>query len=546
LKKAIEMGVQFTLLEELETETCYNFYAEIIEKLYDVLTPVEFKQIMVIIIGKMERDIDMKIKIDFDSMEKSTNDKFNDGYVNRIGEYTLRTKNTKTYKYVRDQIPINIQIKCFVYEELANKIIELGIDDKDIVQINTDSIFYYGEYPKDMKNKTDEEMRKDLNGWKKCNNFKSIPKAKETFKNDNDVYRTLSLKNKNANPRILYSKYAGNGKTHTIVNVLVPYCIKNDKTYIVLTPTHSTLEEYKDKNINCEILQKFTFDETIPEVDVIIIDEIGFCGPECHDFIYKLNYFNKAYICFGDFNQLLPVNEPSPFNQPHYINYMFNEVRDEFANFRNNFEKIYYNMLINGHCNLIEEVKTYSSPIYEAQIAICFRKKTRRGTNERIMKKLKIQPYSIGCRLLCVTNKYLEEGLWNHKEVTIKKIVRVTYDEDGEPLKKPRKNYIVVDNKGKQHIIDEANIKNEKKFRFAYCINIYEAQGKTFESYHWVEDDDRWIGKMKGSMCNRIAYTLVSRLSDSEVDPKEVARKLAILEKKNKRKDIEFPSIEEL
>lgn len=534
IKKAITMGIQFTLLEELETETCYNFYAEIIEKLYNCLEEKEFKQLMVIIIGKMERNIEMKLNIEFDSMEKSVNDKFNDGFVNRIGDYTLRTKNTKTYKYVRDQIPINIQIKCFVYEELANKIIDLGINDNDIVQINTDSIFYYGEYPSDVKNKTDKELKKDLNGWKKCANFKSIKKAKETFKNDSDVYRTLTLKNKNTNTRFLFSKYAGNGKTHSIVNIIVPECIKNNKTYIVLTPTHSTLEEYKDKGINCEILQKFCFDETIPYVDIVIIDEIGFCGPECHDFIYKLNYYNRSFICFGDFNQLLPVGESLPYNQPHYIKYMFNRVFNVFANFRNLFTKNSYDKLIEGKTNLLKKVENYSSPIKTAQVAICFRKKTRRDTNEKIMKILKIQPYSVGCRMLCVTNKYLEDGLWNHKEITIKKIVKVTHDEDGEKLKKPRRNYIVVDSSGTEHIIDESIIKNENKFRFAYCINIYEAQGKTFESFHWVEDDNAWIGKMK--ICNRLVYTLISRLSNSKVKIKEVANFLT----KNEPFKLEF------
>jgi hypothetical protein len=530
--KARKIGIEFDLLEEYETDICYNFYSEIIDDFRKVLTNDEFKSMMVVLIGKMERDISENPELSFSSIEKSNNDDFYSGYTKQLGDYTIRINKKDKIKYVRDQLLINNQIKCYVFDEIYEEIKKMDLDNKQIVQINTDSIFFYGDIPKDLSKKDKEEMKNDFNGWKICGKFKNIDYAKSGYKNDKPIVKSLELENCNTEPRILYMKYAGNGKTHTIINDVIPMCIKNGKSYIVLTSMHGLLDEYRLLGLNCEILQKFCFDETIPNVDVIIIDEIGCCAAECHDFIYKLNYFGKSFICFGDFNQMLPPGEDKPYNQTHYLKYLFNEIREEFSNFRNGFTKEYYDMLINSKIDLNDEVNKYSTEnILDAEYAICFRNKDVKNTNKKILKLLGLKPYGVGTKLICITNKLKESNIWNNKSVIVKKI----YQENNKSY------YELEDKIGKIITLPEKKVFSN--FDHAYCINIYHAQGKTINSYYWVNDKnkdgkDKWLSGYKNSA--RIAYTVISRLTIGKKNSKFVAGLLRLDELENGKKDIVF------
>jgi hypothetical protein len=526
--------IDIELLEELETDTCINFYRDIIIELYHKMDVNEFKLIGVNIIGKMERDIGKITKFIFKGIVDKDKE-FNDTCTIKIGDHNIFLGKRNIINNVRDQIPINIQIKCHSYSILADKIKEQKLDDDDIVQINTDSIFYYGDYPEDFKNKSDEKLRKNFNGWKKSGVFKSSSAFKINFSEDNEITKTCSLINNNNNQRVLYMKYAGNGKTHFIVNKLVKLCIINNKSYIVLTPTHSTLndtkttkcvlDKYTKVDIKCDILQKYCFDGTIPDVDVIIIDEIGFCGADCHDFIYKLNEANKSFFCFGDFNQMPPINETRTYNQPHYLKYMFNKIDTEFVNFRNNFTKKYYDDIINGKLDPLVEVHKYSSAIDSAEICICFRKETRDIINKKILKLKGLKEYSIGTKVICTTNNLLDTSdkypIYHHKEYVIfevnvcgQRIVREKINDKIKETKEDIKEFVLSDSDGNKIIVKDT--KFYSNFRHSYCINIYEAQGKTFESYHWASRDNNWLSKKRYSSDNmrfRVAYTLISRIT---------------------------------
>jgi hypothetical protein len=531
LKKCLANGIEFDLIEEYETVQCHNYYREIIYELYKNLSNEEFKKLMVITIGKLERSIHNDVSFKFDSIQPGNKDNHGSEYLKaahlkETSDYKLLFDTTKTIQHVRDSIPINIQIKSQIFCEVSAKIKELGLSDEDVDQINTDSLWHYGAEV-NVSDEEKEKMRLDFNGWKILDKstYKHIKYAENDFKNDNTVPRTLELVNDNSQPRILHTKYAGNGKTHYIMNDLIPRLEKQKITYIVITPTHSTLDELKEAGINCEILAKFCFSNAIPDEQYIIIDEIGFGDAACHDFIYKLNIKGKAFECFGDFNQLLGVGEEKPYNQPHYLKYMFSEIRTEFSNFRNNFTKEYYDALINASVGksyyttksgkeksyfyLIEQVNKYSTNSTDAEVCICFRNETRDYQNNKILKRKKLEPYSVGTKLICVTNALGEEyGIWNHKQVDVigTKIIGKT--------KKGKHIYgtILQLNKSTTICLPEKRVPSH--FRHAYCINVYESQGKTFSSYHWVKKDNSFL-KMENrpdKLSNRIAYTVISRI----------------------------------
>lgn len=485
LTQCEDLGIEFELLEELECETKANYFKIIIDLMYQYMSNDDFKEAMNVFIGKLERSAE---KREFYELVDILNDESADtqsGFREKVGNMNIIYKTNEKWLHVRDRLPIAIQIKDMARMILCEKIREMGIGDEQIVQINTDSISYYGKYPKGLDSN-------DFFGWKKTE-FKEIGNIDDFY--DQNI-SAKNIINPNENTRILHIQYAGAGKTHHIINTLVPRLIKKGISYVVLTPTHTTLAEYKKTEINCEIIQKYSLSNTIPNVDYIIIDEIGFIDSECHDFLYNLNKAKKSFECFGDFNQLLPFGETVPSNQPHYLEYMFNKIDTNFVNRRNNFTKEYYDSLINSNSKkyLSEQVSKYSTEgLMEAECILCYRHETREKYNDMMLKILGFKQWNtVGVPILCTTNKLLDKKIYNHKPLTI------THCE------KQGKTFIYTLDDGE----DEFFINERKLFAYfepAYAINIHQAQGKTVKSYYWASEDDFYL-------TGNIAYTIISRL----------------------------------
>lgn len=497
------MGIEFELLEELETITVPNYYRKIIRLMFENMDEKDFKDAMVILIGKFERDMQEQFNYKYiGTYNEESADMYN-GFTQKIGNHTLFFKESKKIKYARDKIPIATQVKDMSRMLVSKKISELKIRDDDVIQINTDSITYYGNLPSDLNKKL-------FDGWKEAE-FKDtgFVDIYDLYEYNNQYPPTLiHLKNESKGYRKLYMKYAGSGKTTTIIEEIIPKLEKSGKKkdkYIVLTPTHSTLDELKRHGINCEIVHKFTFSETLPKEHTIIFDEIGFADLSCHDLLYKCNMKNKNIICFGDFNQLLPIEEDRPCNQPHYLNFLFQEIDTEYINYRNNFTKEYYDQLINEKIDIVKEVNKYSSDIDKAEVILCYRtdkskvSKTRDIYNEKILKKLGKKWNDVGVKLICTDNTLIDKNIYNHKQVTIKECFKETPD-DKEIF------YKLEDDLKNEFIVTERQLKH---FRPAYAINVYEAQGMTLKSYHWAQEDNKFL---YGNM----AYTIISRLKQKK------------------------------
>ena len=127
------------------------------------------------------------------------------------------------------------------------KIRELGLKDKNIIQINTDSISYYGELPNGL-----DPIK--FSGWK-SSIFKELGDVNDFYDDKCDL-SAKNIINTNERKRILHMKYAGSGKTTYIIELAKKYTNEN-KSYIVITPTHKTLDAIRKKRINCEIMQKY-------------------------------------------------------------------------------------------------------------------------------------------------------------------------------------------------------------------------------------------------------------------------------------------------
>lgn len=475
-------GIKFELLEELECVPVANYYRNIIDLLYTHLDNDIFKLIMNIHIGKFQKVGEPTYKYTYKGIYNNESNEMFEGFKKKIGEHNLIFNEKHIFSAVQNKLIISNQIKDYSRMLLNEKIIEYGIHNDNIVQINTDSISYIsGVTPKfKYSSKIDE-----FNGWK-CINFKEL--SYDTNIYDNELYSIKNSMNYNNNKRILHIGYAGCGKTHFIITKLIPFLERQKINYIVLTPTHATLKEYKNANVNSEIIQKYTFDLSIPKEDYIIIDEIGFIDTQSHNFLYKLNHCKKSFECFGDFNQLLAVGENLPINKDHYLKYMFNDIRNIFVNYRNNFTKDYYDSIINNKADIISEVYKYSVNDYKkAEIILCYRNKTKQQYNDTMIHQLKLKSWcDKGAKIICNNNKLIHLNICNNGQYIITNVDN---------------KYFTLDN--------EYNIPikymNKTNFSPAYALNVHQIQGSTINNYYWCREDDFFID-------GRTAYTIISRL----------------------------------
>lgn len=499
LSECKELGFEFELLEELEAEMRPNYFRQIMDKMCKVMDPTDFKNAWNFYIGTFERSDSKSYVYEYAGIFTDEAADTQEGFVKKIGDYNLMFNEKEKHLHVRDRLPLATQIKDQSRMMIFKKIKELGLSIDDIVQINTDSISYYGELPTGL----DPTI---FSGWK-SSEFKELGEIAEGF---DDELSVLNIENSNDNIRYLHTKYAGAGKTTYVVNELVPRLRKEGKSFVVLAPTRRTWYEYVKAGVNCEIMQKFVFAKTIPKEDYIIIDEIGFVDSACHDVLYNINRANKSFECFGDFNQLQPVKEDRPLNQPHYLKYMFNKFDSNFINYRNNFTTKYYDSLINSNdkIHLENEINKWATTdMMKADYILCYRIKTKKKYNDIMLEKLGFTQWNdVGVRIICTSNYFLQNkicdiyteeaiDICNNMELTIVDIVK---DDDYVFV------YTLEDETGAKFHIREKHLLS--KFEPAYAINVHQAQGMSLNSYYWVN------GKDNRFLNGNVAYVIISRL----------------------------------
>ena len=263
---------------------------------------------------------------------------------------------------------------------------------------------------------------------------------------------------------------------------------KTKNEYIVLTPCHNAAKDYYKNNLNCKVIQTWTLNPSLPlpTEKYIIIDEIGLCDREAQDLLYKCHLAEKIIYSFGDFRQLLPINNEKHFDSPSYLNYFYNEIYDMKTNYRNEFTIKYYDSLINNTVNLQKEIRKHSVKDYKkAHIIICITNKDVIKYNNLMCEYLNIDNICTkNTKIICNTNDLKNKNIYNNYDFIIKDI---------------ENDIITLDTN--ETITKEELLKN---FTFGYAITLFKAQGQQFKSFYFPKS----LSHING----RSAYTLISRL----------------------------------
>lgn len=480
-----EKGLEFELLEEIETEKKINYYTQMIEDLYkNVENKNDLKEMMNVYIGKMSKDVEVKETNNVLGIFTPEEAKTMDGYEVKLGKYIVKYEIDNKVENLYNKLPINIQINLEARKVLYEKVIELGISEDNIIQIKTDSISYIGEPPKDLG-------KEDYTGWK-LEEYTPLKNEVVIYEKDIsfDDVKSVLVRDEN----ILCNCYAGAGKTYDILNNVIPKI--KDKSYIILSPTYVSLEEYRNNDLNCKVIQKYTMTNKIPKEDIIIIDECGMIDKQGHDLIYKMAILGKTIYMYGDFNQLPPVEpeneeEEKIYNSSIYLNLLFKNKRELADNYRNDFTKEYYDSLINSTSKkyLVEQIIKYQSN--EPDLIICYRNKRVDYHNNKIMKEKGLNKFSPTLPIICRKNYLMDKDVYNGCTYTIK-----SYDKKTQIL-------IITDKNNIEYTITKNEY--ERNFKVAYAMTIHCTQGKSLPKIYYDPEDWNYIDAKK-------AYVIISRL----------------------------------
>lgn len=509
LKECDKAKVAYEILEGIETSKVENYYREMIYDLFKNCDDMELaKNIFTRFIGKFQKSYENKTH-SYNKFIKIANndelDRTDDLLYNRINnEYSVCFQHCVfSSSNIYNKKPISIQIIDGARLLLYNKINEFGIRDSEIIQIKTDAITY--DTTRIDKKIIDDPL--DFDGWK-TQEFNPISACDIYDNNTRDTFKCNITTDGQISKLIIGN--AGNGKTHHIINEIIP---KIKGSYIVLTPSHASLKEYKKNNINSNVIQKYIYSQQLPSENTILVDEIGMCDYNAFEILIKSVYLQKNIICLGDFTQLLPPsNKDKQLDNKLFLDCLFNKQLILKGNKRNHFSEQYYNELRESEDNeyLIKEVKKHSTDWKDAEYIICYRNATVEKMNRKKLKHLGLEKNSIGARIMCKTNDLREKGIYNKFMFTIK-----DYTDDG---------YILDDN---TEITDD---EFENNFVSAYAVTLYCIQGSSIKSYHYPECDNYFIN-------GRNAYTIISRLKTIDYTEKKKDKKVV---KKFKKLDPEF------
>ena len=485
-------NIQFDIIEEMETEKTENYFKNMILDLYEKCDEKDFKNIINIMIGKFESYSNLKkskfVSCILNDDELKTID---DNFFIKLGENLNAILEERTTFNIFNKKPISVQIKdnsrVILYKMMKN----LKLNTKDIIQIKTDSITFINK-----KNNKEylKYVDKSLDGWK-IEKYSKINNPEMCNTQLSFIYK----KKDNINENILGDCYAGSGKTYKIINEYLKPIINeytNERldisNYIILTPSHATLKFYRQNNFKCNVIQKYTLNNKIPDERFIIIDEVGMISAQAWNMLFKCKLMDKKIYCYGDQNQLLPVGCDQNLFSQNFMNYMFYKTDKMTTNYRNNFTKEYYDSLINSnnHKYLVDECFKYSTDDYtKAEVIIAYKNETRQKYNRLMCEYHKINNKTdINTNLICITNDLRKYEIYNKFSVTV--------------INKTESNLILTDGQREFSIPIELI---EKNFDYGYCRTLYSVQGETLESYHYCKEDKSFLN-------NQSAYTLISRL----------------------------------
>ena len=494
-----KQGINFIIKEEIETEKTENYFKTMIEDLFEKFDKHIVKEIMVCVIGKMERNRQLYSKSKFKKIcSKEEADTFS-GYKREI-----KIQNKKWWVKDSDKLyicsteepafelkcrmPIAIQIKDYSRVIIYEMCKELGLKQSDILGVKTDCIYIHKRYYKHFE----KYLGKGLGDWK----TQEYNDAGLNSKNKLVIEKKINVKPENKFYNYLSNAYAGGGKTYTIIHNVIPKMPSDD--YIVLSPSWSSLTEYLLGGYNCDVIHTYTIQNRLPKEKYIIIDEVGMLDKTMMELLLKCSLVHKTIIAFGDFKQLLPVKDNGENSSNLWLNYMFSVIDTEWVNYRNGFSKEYYDSLIYGKKDYVkEQVKKHSTKkFWNAEVIIAHTNATRNIYNKMMCEREGIKNlYDVGAKIMCKTNDLKKLRIYNNYNFVVREYVQ------GDRRSKDKVTL-------EHEMIGQVNIDREdieKYFEYSYARTIYNLQGSTIGSYYFAEEDLDWID-------GRMGYTIISRL----------------------------------
>jgi len=492
LQFCAEQGELFNIIDSVAVKLIPNHYTKMIDSLYQKLSPAHFKKIYTRVIGNMQTN--QLVKTDILKLNKICNtDELlcTDGYTINCGDKYACVMDKSSYvKNMYSEQPIRMQIWEESRKIVYNKCVEMGLNSKtNLLQIKTDSITYF-----DTDNKKVLGMGLKMGDWK---TDKTIFMYNDPEFYENEINLKLPQID-NDITRVLTTDYAGSGKTHYIINNLIP---KIGNNYMVVTPSHACITDYKKNNItNSNVIQKYCFKTTEPTDDIIIVDEIGMCNKQGQDFILRCALLGKGIFSFGDYNQLDPVQESS-LKSENYLNMLYNTRKSLGTNERNNFTNDYYDALITLPTSItIYEVQKHNTLDYtSADTIICYTNETRQKYNQLMLDHLGLKLGDEKSKVVCRSNELRESGIFNNFYYTVK-------SNDGDTV-------TLNDGVSDTSILYKLFI---KYFEAGYCRTLYNIQGQSVISFHYPEEDMQYLLRNDESS-KKAVYTLISRLKTKRI-----------------------------
>lgn len=499
-----EEGIKYTIKAEIEATGHDNIYKDLLEDYFNNTKNVKDekqlrfnKECINIHIGKFEKrtgkkEIFKPVKIcNDDEVSKSGNN-----YI-QICENMNLCYTTEEYYNPYTMKPLTIQIRekhtQIMYEEMKR----LNINNDAIVHIDTDAITYL-KLKDERRDKTNHDV-KDFKKWKsKITDIDYINNNVHDYAEKKEIDLLNEIKSKQTEHNLLNKSYAGAGKTTRIINILEEREKKTKPNeYIILTPSHTSLSFYKRKKKKCDIIHKYIYNKCKLDgnINCIVVDEVGMCDEQQLMFLYTCSKLGFKIYCYGDFNQLPPVNlkRRNAKVTENFLTHMFGKIRTTNENFRNNFNVQYYDDLINNKLNLIDEIKKHSSKTYEdAEYIICYRNTTVKKYNDLKLKHLNMTMFTPGCRIICKTNKFKKYDVYNGYILEVLDI-----NDDSIMLKDEINIYTLPLKKYK-----------EPNFMPAYALTIYALQGSSVNSYFCPIEDEKYYNN------SSTAYTIISRIKN--------------------------------
>ena len=497
------MNLEFTILEELETEKVPNYFKEMIHDIFKKCSESEFKSILNILIGQFEcnnysdnGNTMVREKLKFNRILDISEVKTFDGQIKdfKCGasgkEFKLGFDLENNFN-IFNRKPIAFQIKDLSRIILHKQIVKMGLDSTNIKQIKTDSI----TFDKSACDYIDKYIFNKFSGWKyetysAYNPNKTMQKSTPTFDYKTNTIGHIEL------------GYAGCGKTHKIINTVLPKFIKpsggnnqvkQPNDYCVLSPSHASLIDYYNKEFISHPIQTYTFKSNkVPKETNIIVDEIGMVDNAGWNMLFRCFLLKKNIIVYGDLTQLKPVNG-NICDNTNFHNLLFNKSTFNTDNYRNKFSNKFYDYLFNlkkRDKSIAEIVKKYNTDITKTDTIIAYYNETRIKYNKKLCFINNIKNlYDKNAKIICKTNELLFDKFYNNECLTVD-----NYNKKTELLKFTN---------GKELTISIYHIK--KYFDYAYCKTLYNIQGSSINNFYFCEEDLEALG-------GREIYTLISRL----------------------------------